>query len=118
VTIAAHDHDVTIGNHTHNVTIAAHTHTLTYGIQDDSDYPANIRIAVNGVDRTSALGGPWDAGGSGLDYGDLKVDITEYINDAGTFQQTHTVTISCDSGQGEIECVTELYESIQSLAVA
>lgn len=105
--------------HTHNVTIPAHTHTipaanLTYGITDDVSYPNTVRIAVNGTDQTSTLGGPWAVGGSALD---VVLELADAINAAATLQQKHTVTISCDSGQGEVEVNVELYEVIQSISV-
>lgn len=114
-----HTHNVTVPNHSHNVTIPAHTHTipaadLDYGITDDTEYPDTIRIAINGVDRTSALGGPWGAGGVATDE---VLEVANYINLAPTLQQLHEIEITCDDGQGEIEVTVELYETIQSISV-
>jgi hypothetical protein len=114
-----HTHSVTVPSHTHDVTIPAHTHTipaanLTYGITDDTDYPDTVRIAVNGTDYTSTLGGPWAVGGGALD---VVLELADAINAAATLQQKHTVTISCDDGQGEVEATVELYEVIQSISV-
>ncbi len=91
-----------------------HSHTLTYGINDDTEYPDTLRVSINGVDRTSALGGPWGSGGSAVD---VTLDVTDYINAAATLQQEHTVQFSCDGGQGEVEVLVELYEVIQTIAV-
>jgi hypothetical protein len=99
----------------HLFTFAAaddHTHAANYGITDDTDYPDTVRISINGTDRTSALGGPWGVGGSAIS---IELDITDYINGAANLQQEHTVTFSCDSGQGEIEVVVDLYEIIQTI---
>lgn len=104
----------TAGSHDHDVTIPTHTHNLDYGITDDTTYPEDVRIKVNGVDRTTALGGPWGTTSTEVDE---ELDITTYINAAATLQQEHTVLLSCDVGQGEIEVVVELIETIQSLGV-
>jgi len=100
------------GTHTHNVSIPNHTHDLDYGINDDTDYPDTVRISINGVDRTSALGGPWGVGGTAID---IELDIAQYIESAGTFQQRHEVEITCDSGQGEIEVEIQLQAIVQFL---
>lgn len=85
-----------------------------YGIYDDSEYPEDVSIAVNGTDRTTALGGKWGTISTEIDE---VLDITDYINAAGTLQQEHTVTFSCDAGRGDIEVVVELYAVIQTLSV-
>lgn len=85
-----------------------------YGIYDDSEYPEDVKIKVNGTDRTSALGGPW--GTTATEMNEI-LDITDYINAAATLQQEHTITFSCDAGKGEVEVVVELYTVIQTLAV-
>jgi len=86
-----------------------------YGIYDDSTYPEDVKIKVNGVDRTSALSGPWGTTSTEMDE---ELDITDYINAAATLQQEHTVTLSCDAGRGEVEVVVEMYAVIQTLAVS
>ncbi|MBZ0297591.1 MAG: hypothetical protein K8L99_33855, partial [Anaerolineae bacterium] len=95
-----------------------HTHVipaadLDYGIVDDSEYPDTVRIAVNGVDYTAALGGPWGVGGTAVDE---VIDIADQIN-LSTLQQLHEVEVTCDGGQGEVEATVELYETIQSISV-
>ena len=77
VDIPAHSHSVSgqtttnAAPHSHYVT--DHTHALVYGIYE-STLPSSkqIRIFINGVDRTSALGGPWDAN-------ELDLDITQFL---------------------------------------
>lgn len=114
VVIGGHSHTVTIPNHTH--TIPNHTHPQAYGISDDSVRPNTVRVWVDGIDRTSALGGPWGVGGGAIDE---TLDITAYIvNAAGGLRQRHTVEIKCASGQGEVEATVELYETIQSIALS
>lgn len=121
---ADHRHD--IAPHSHNVTIPSHTHStpnhshsipagnLTYGIYDDSLYPDTIRLEINGTDYTSALGGPWGVGGTPVD---VEIEITDQLNDQPILQQEHTLTFSCDSSQGSLEVIIELYLTIQSISV-
>lgn len=91
-----------------------HTHPMVYGIYDDDQHPTNISIYINGVDRTSALGGPWATSGSSLN---VELDITEYINLAANLQQSHVVEIRCASNQGLVKIHCELWETVQSIAV-
>lgn len=78
--------------HTHSVTIAAHTHDLTYGIYEGSAASTpQITVTINGVDRTSALGGPWDD--------DFTVDVTTYLRDANNgfpLRQVNTIVLTSD----------------------
>jgi hypothetical protein len=102
-------------NHTHTVSVPAHTHGMTYGLYADTVKPATVRIAVDGVDRTAELGGPWDAGGSGTE---VEVDITTYlVNASGGLRQNHRIAISCDSGRGEVEAEVDMLVTIQPIAV-
>jgi ribosomal protein L18 len=81
-----HYHNVSLPSHSHSVSgqtttaatphshsVSDHTHALVYGIYE-STLPSTkqIRIFINGVDRTSALGGPWDAT-------ELNLDITQFL---------------------------------------
>jgi len=100
------------GDHTHDITLPNHTHELDYGINDDTDYPDSVGIKINGVDRTSALGGPWGIGGTAID---IELDIAEYIEAEATFQKQHEVEIFCASGQGEVEVDVEMQAIIQFL---
>lgn len=116
VTISNHTHSVTISNHTHSVTLSNHTHGMTYGIYDDTVYPATISLSIDGVDRTSALGGPWAAGGGALS---VELDITTYlVNAAGGLRQNHTLVFSCASGQGQIVATIRSLMTTQAITVA
>lgn len=115
ITIAAHTHQVTQAAHTHLVDIDEHTHSLVYGIHDDDKYPDTVRLAINGVDVTTALGGPWGAGGVAIDE---EVDITMYLRNAsGGLRQVHELTFSCDDGQGTVESIVKLTMTVQSVVV-
>lgn len=71
------------GSHTHD--ISSHTHNINYGIYT-STLPTNIIVKINGVDRTSALGGPFNSDQSNL-------DIAQYL----TVGQWNTIELG--SGQ-------------------
>lgn len=71
----AHTHGI---SHTHSTpnhqhTIPSHTHGLTLGISEGGS-PANVRLYIDNVDRSAALGGPWGAA--------AEVDITQYLVDS------------------------------------
>jgi hypothetical protein len=88
--------------------------TLSYGLQQDTQTPAGLRLFVNEVDRTAALGGPWlPSGGAG----EFTVDVTAWIEGVVPLQQEHQVEVRCTSGQGEVEISIEVYETIQAIAV-
>ena len=105
-TVPAHTHQVTVPAHTHQVTIPAHTHPMNYGVFEDSHYPQNISIYINGVDRTTALGGPWALTDAAVN---VELDITEYLVDAvGGLRQTHEIKfavsgVGLDFDSGSVE---------------
>ena len=84
-TIPAHTHS--IDSHSH--TIPTHTHSLSYGIYEGptAATPA-FGLSINGVDRTSALGGPWN--------GDVVLDITPYLVDVDghVLRQANALVVS------------------------
>lgn len=115
-TVSDHTHTVNIPDHTHSIIIPDHTHDVQYGIFDDSQYPTNISLFVNGVDRTADLGGPWATSGGPVD---VDVEISQYlINAGGGLRQKHNIEFRCDSGRGQIEVTVELYETIQAIALS
>lgn len=64
------------------------------------NYPATIRLAVNGVDVTDDYGGPW--GTVNASTGDVEIDITDLIReDANGMYQEHTIQFSCANASGE-----------------
>lgn len=82
---------------------ASATNTLDYGIYDDTDYPDNLTIKVDGVTVASGL----DPSGTGLDF---SVDIKDQL--LTNLRSTHTINITCGGGQGELEISFELYPII------
>lgn len=91
-----------------------HSHGLTYGFYEDSDYPDHISVYVDGVDRTSALGGTWADGGAAVE---TTVEITDYVDDQATLRGNHTVEFRCTGGQGEIEAELVMLMTVQAIAV-
>jgi len=81
----------TSANHSH--TVAAHTHdvTLTYGIfEGPTPTDPDVSISINGVDVTSALGGPWNA--------DVTLDVTQYLreNSGDPLRQDNLIVLTTD----------------------
>lgn len=76
-----HTHDIsgrsTTTNTGHDHTIDPHNHALDYGIFEDSlpNTPA-IQVWIDNVDRTGALGGPWNVATL------PPLDISAYMQDA------------------------------------
>jgi len=73
---SSHTHNVPGSSHTHNVPGSTHTHDMTYDIYEQSYSSPSISIKIDGVDRTSDLGGPFTAEGKVL-------DITNYVTTPG-----------------------------------
>lgn len=87
-------------SHTHSV--AAHTHPLTLTCQEGGS-PAGVRLLIDAVDRSTALGGPWNA-----DFGPL--DITAYLLDSLGRPVTGAHPISLSTTQaGAIEASLDFY---------
>jgi len=112
------NHEHTLPNHTHDINIPAHTHDVDYGLFTDNHYPQNISLAINGVDVTSELGGPWAATDDAVE---VEVEISEYLEDAaGGLRQTHTLTFTVSGGtdnQGTMEVQVDMLCTIQAIAV-
>lgn len=67
-----------------------------------------MTVTINGVDRTGALGGPWNAAAT--------LDITAYLldSDGVVVQQVHTIAIG-STQLGRVECWLDLVEIVQSI---
>lgn len=72
VNISSHQHNVSVPNHSHEVTVPAHTHDLNFGIYTSTS-AQGVTIKINGVDRTTALGGPFNASQS-------HINIAPYLS--------------------------------------
>lgn len=108
VTTSSHTHTVTTGGvsagHTHAVTTSNHSHTVTVtnnqvtsgstgsGGFTASSRPSGVSVVINGVDRTSALSGPW--GSTGSDWNQNALNVAAYMTAAAE----NTITLSCTGG--------------------
>lgn len=87
---ATHTH--TSGNasvgHTHQVTVAsAGSAGYTAGLR-----PEGVTVAIDGTDRTTALGGPW--GTSGADWNVVDLDVAPYLSTTGW----HEIVVAASGG--------------------
>ena len=91
--------------HTH--TVPAHDHVLAFGIFEGTS-ASTIRILINGVDRTAALGGPWAAAAT--------VDITTYLLDSSglVVQGVHAIEFQ-SATLGRIEAWVDLIVAVQAV---
>jgi len=56
-------------------------------------YPNGVTLFINGIDVTSALGGPWGNGTAAID---VELDISSYIiNAVGGIYQDHSIEFQC-----------------------
>ncbi|MFS0672051.1 hypothetical protein [Ornithinibacillus sp. 179-J 7C1 HS] len=63
-----HTHIVQIPNHIHNISIPAHSHDIAHGIYT-STIATGIGVIINGINRTSQLGGKFNTSQANLDIG-------------------------------------------------
>ncbi len=93
-----------------------HTHDMTYGLYDDTQYPTDLDVWINGKKRTNPLGGPWAPSNTETTF---TLDITQYLVAAtGGLRQEHRFELRCGAGQGIVEVIVELYETVQSISVS
>lgn len=67
--------------------------TAYFEVRTGRHYPGGLRLFINGVERTSAYGGPWNPGGSDAAV-DVTLDITADITGAsGGLYQRHEIEL-------------------------
>jgi hypothetical protein len=89
-----------------------HTHDPIYGIEDDTIFPEDITVEVDGVDVTYKLANRGTTS-TGIDE---EIDITDEIaNSPLGLQALHEILIGCLDGQGLVKAVVSIYEDIQNL---
>lgn len=77
-----------------------------YAVYPSSNYPSDITLTIDGVDVTSALGGPWNPGGGNSPV-DVSLDITSYIvNAVGGLYQNHQLVFAAGYKTGETKVST------------
>jgi hypothetical protein len=65
--------------------------SYSYRVYENNQYPSDVSLFIDGIDRTTELGGPWNpsAGNSAID---VTLDITAYIVEAaGGLYQDHSL---------------------------
>lgn len=73
-----------------------------YAVYPSTNYPSDITITINGVDRTVALNGGNLNPSAGNLAVDATFDITDYIiNAAGGLYQDHTIVFAAGNKNGE-----------------
>lgn len=77
-------------------------HAFWYMLRDNQ-FPSDITLSIDGVDQTSALGGPWNIGG-GTGAIDVTVDVTDIIlNAVGGLYGDHDVVFSVGTLTGPVD---------------
>lgn len=89
----------------------------SYNVREGDNYPSGLMISINGVDRTSELGGPWNSGVN--EPLDIVLDITEPLLDApGGLHQPHIITFTCEGRNGDISLPSSFTQPINSDAAS
>ncbi|HXH05358.1 MAG TPA: hypothetical protein VNI83_02090 [Vicinamibacterales bacterium] len=107
-TSGAHSHSTP--SHTHNTpdhTHPGHTHNLTLAIAE-SGMASSLRLYIDGVDRTTALGGPWNAA--------VELDIRQYLVNARQVPVVgaHEIQVR-SSTAGAVEVTGDIYGVIKAI---
>lgn len=93
------------GDHTHTIPAGS----LVYGLYVDNEYPAGVKIEVDGVVIAENLA----PDGNAID---TTLDITEALSQ-GSLQGVHNMVVSCTGGQGSVEIffdVTEIIAQVET----
>ena len=129
-TIPAHRHSISshvhsIGNHRHSIgnhshEIAGHSHAVTFGLMVDTALPRNVRVFLNGTDRTALLFDR-EALATGerqrLDAsGNSGALANQLYKEAGGLRREHTLEVRAE-GQGTVELTIEIFEITQAIAL-
>jgi hypothetical protein len=95
-------------SHTHNV--SDHTHSQVYGIYEGTS-AAGLTLKIDGVDRTAALGGPWNSAAT--------LDITQYLQDSDgvVVQGIHAIEIG-STQLGRVEAWVDWTVAVQAIIAA
>lgn len=113
-----HTHSVTLPNHQHSMThthttpdhshtIDSHDHELTLAIAEGGD-AAGLRLYIDDVDRTTALGGPWDS--------EAELDIRQYLINARQIpvHGAHRIKVTSTS-VGSVEVTGDMYGVLKAI---
>ncbi len=84
----------------------AHALDYSYAVYPSTNYPSDITVTIDGIDRTVALGGPWNpsAGNSAVN---VTLDISSYIADAaGGLYIDHSIVFAAGYKTSEVRVST------------
>lgn len=72
--------------------------SYAFQVRESTNYPRNIRLFINGVNVTTALGGPWGPSNAAVN---VSLDISPYIIEAaGGIYQEHLIEFECEEATG------------------
>ena len=97
--------------------LRASNYDRVFSVFEDSATPQNMRLFLNGVDRTVELTGRTTVNPSG-GRSPIEVDgdeLTRLIKSSGV--QDHVLRITCAGGRGRLKIDVEVYQSILSAGV-
>lgn len=81
----------------------AHALDYSFAVYPAANYPSDITLTIDGVDVTTALGGPWNpsAGNAAVN---VTLDITQYIvNAVGGLYQDHSLVFAAGYKTAEVK---------------
>lgn len=85
-------------DHTNSLPTDTYLKDYAFQVRESEHYPRDISLLINGVDVTSALGGPWAGSDATVN---VTLDISSYIIDAvGGVYQNHTLEFRCGQYTG------------------
>lgn len=109
VTLPDHQHGMTHTHSTpnHSHTIPTHDHELTLAIAEGGD-AEGLRLYIDDVDRTTALGGPWDS--------EAELDIRQYLINARQMpvHGAHRIKVTSTS-VGSVEVTGDMYGVLKAI---
>lgn len=100
-----------------SVTTTPQALSYSYIVYQSTNYPSDLTITIDGVDRTTELGGPWNPSGGNSPV-DVTLDISTYIIDAaGGLYQNHTILIGAGAKTSDLT-VSSSHPSVISSSVS
>ena len=78
----------------------AYVNSHFYNVYLNDQYPRGILLYINGVDRTSEFGGPWNAAPTNA-AADVEIDITDRLIADGIFNE-HRIEFRCTHVNADI----------------
>lgn len=64
-----------------------------FAIINDTRYPVDLDLIIDGIDRSAEFGGPWNAAADYTVGVEFSIDITDVLNE--DLYQNHTIEVQC-----------------------